>query len=171
MPKSFLTRWSERKRLVDGDQGERQNKLPDSTAQAASEPTLTDSDMPPLESLDEHSDFSPFFSPGVSEELRRLALRKLFRLPRYHVRDGLDDYDDDYTRFGELGSTVTAEMRHRAEVEARRLAEAFPDRSGASKDPDSASADSQSATEREQAQSTVARDLARPSDPAGDESA
>ena len=33
-------------------------------------PALTDTDMPPIESLDESSDYSLFLSPKVSQELR-----------------------------------------------------------------------------------------------------
>ncbi len=70
-----------------------------------------DSDMPALESLDEDSDYSGFMSPKVSEGLRTLALRQLFRGSMFNVRDGLDDYDDDFTQFTKLGDIVTAEMR------------------------------------------------------------
>ncbi len=53
-------------------------------------------DLPPLENLDKDSDFSVFMQQGVPEELRRLALRKLWRLiPSFP--DGLDDYDEDYS--------------------------------------------------------------------------
>ncbi|MBF2761421.1 MAG: DUF3306 domain-containing protein [Ectothiorhodospiraceae bacterium AqS1] len=81
---------------------------------------LTDADMPPIESLNEHSDYSGFLSPGVSEELRRRALRKLFLSAAFNVRDGLDDYDDDFTSFEALGDMVTADMKHQMEAEAER---------------------------------------------------
>ncbi|WP_025770872.1 DUF3306 domain-containing protein [Thioalkalivibrio sp. HK1] len=84
------------------------------------EKILTDADMPPIETLDEHSDYSGFLSPGVSEELRRRALRKLFLSAAFNVRDGLDDYDDDFTSFEALGDMVTADMKHQMEVEAER---------------------------------------------------
>jgi len=67
--------------------------------------------MPALESLDEDSDYSGFMSPKVSDGLRTLALRQLFRGSTFGVRDGLDDYDDDFTQFAKLGDVVTAEMR------------------------------------------------------------
>ncbi len=86
----------------------------------AEEKILTDADMPPLESLDEHSDYSGFLSSGVSEDLRRRALRKLFFSAAFNVRDGLDDYDDDFTSFEGLGDMVTADMKHQREVEAER---------------------------------------------------
>ena len=53
-------------------------------------------EVPSIESLNEDSDYSVFMKEGVPEDLRRLALRKLWRLSP-GVRDGLDDYDDDYT--------------------------------------------------------------------------
>lgn len=71
----------------------------------------TDKDMPPLESLDEHSDYSAFLSPGVSEKLRKQALRKLFHLDVYNFSDGLDDYAEDYTNFAALGNIITSDMR------------------------------------------------------------
>ena len=53
-------------------------------------------ELPSIESLNEDSDYSAFMNEGVPEDLRRLALRKLWHLiPEFP--DGLDDYDDDYT--------------------------------------------------------------------------
>ena len=54
--------------------------------------------LPPLESLTIDSDFSPFMQPGVDEALKRSALRKLLRHPRFNVMDGLDVYIDDYSK-------------------------------------------------------------------------
>ena len=85
---------------------------------------LTDEDMPSLESLDENSDYSSFLSPGVSERLRRRALRKLFASAVFNVPDGLDDYADDFTSFEALGDIVTSDMRHQAEVEEERARQA-----------------------------------------------
>ncbi|MDD9823152.1 MAG: DUF3306 domain-containing protein [Gammaproteobacteria bacterium] len=83
-------------------------------------PPLTDAHMPPLERLDADSDFSGFLSPGVSEGLRRQALRKLFRSAIFNARDGLDDYDDDFRHFPPLGDHITSDMKHRMEMEAER---------------------------------------------------
>jgi hypothetical protein len=88
------------------------------------EPVLSDADMEPIDSLTENSDFSKFMSPGVSDELRNLALRKMFRAPIFNIRDGLDEYDEDYTTFEKLGDIVTCDMRHQMELEAERKAEA-----------------------------------------------
>ena len=96
------------------------------SADDASEPAvieekvLTDEDMPPLDSLDENSDYSGFLSSGVSEALRRRALRKLFSSAVFNIPDGLDDYDDDFTSFAALGDIVTSDMKHQAEMEAER---------------------------------------------------
>ena len=74
-----------------------------------------ESALPSLDSLDEKSDFSVFLSPGVSEDLYKKALRKLFHSPMFAHRDGLDDYDDDYRSFKPLRNTVTAHARHQME--------------------------------------------------------
>ena len=106
----FVARWSRRKALAN-DRDSRSSEQPDaaqSTEKVRDDSGLTehpdqhsvedqtDADMPPIESLGEHSDYSGFMSPRVSEELRRAALRKLFHLSRFNIRDGLDDYDDDF---------------------------------------------------------------------------
>ncbi|MCP4407531.1 MAG: DUF3306 domain-containing protein [Gammaproteobacteria bacterium] len=83
----------------------------------------TDADMPPIDSLGEHSDYSGFFSPKVSEELRRLALRKLFHTAKFNITDGLDDYDEDFRSFEALGDLVTADMRYHLERTAEQVEE------------------------------------------------
>lgn len=128
---SFLQRFHRRKqeaRRTDGDEAAPaipSERPPSSEASlAAPAPELTDADMPPLESLTVDSDYSGFLSSKVSESLRRAALRKLFHSSELNVIDGLDDYAEDFTSFTALGDLVTAEMRHRIEVEARKQAEA-----------------------------------------------
>lgn len=95
----------------------------DPAAGAATETETTDADVPAIESLTPDSDFSQFMSPKVSDSLRQTALRKLFGLAQFNVRDGLDDYDEDYTQFRSLGETVTADMRYHAERRAARARE------------------------------------------------
>ncbi len=119
---AFLERWSRRKAEARAEfrPGEQAQPLPAAAdAEAARETVLTDADMPDIASIDEHTDISPFFSPGVSEALRRRALRYLFRLPRFGVRDGLDDYDGDYRSFTPLGAIETADMKFDRERLAR----------------------------------------------------
>ena len=55
-------------------------------------------DLPPIDGLDKDSDYTPFLGDGVPEKLARAAMRKLWRSdPIFAFRDGLDDYDEDYT--------------------------------------------------------------------------
>ena len=85
-------------------------------------PLLVDADMPPIESLTASSDISGFLSKGVSAALRKAALRHVFRQSSYNVRDGLNDYDGDFTVFEPLGDTVTSDMKfHAARKEKARL--------------------------------------------------
>ncbi|WP_440995802.1 DUF3306 domain-containing protein [Arhodomonas sp. SL1] len=127
----FLRRWSRRKRDVGDDApppaadtsepgASVSEATPGDDPEGGGDPAvLTDDDMPPVESLTEDTDVSGFFSEGVSEALRRQALRRLFRMPKFQLRDGLDDYDGDYRAFTPLGDTVTSDMRLQSE---RRLA-------------------------------------------------
>ena len=127
-PEGFLARWSRRKSEASEEtrvaKAAPELDVPGGEAPQASQSSpvvdKTDADMPPLESLDENSDYSEFMSPAVSERLRRMALRKLFHLPKFNVVDGLDDYADDYTTFGPLGEIITAHQRYQREVEQEK---------------------------------------------------
>jgi hypothetical protein len=66
-----------------------------STVPAMRQPAVA---LPAIESLTIDSDFSAFMQPGVDENVKRLALRKLLRHPRFNVMDGLDVYIDDYSK-------------------------------------------------------------------------
>ena len=135
---TLVSRWSRRKQLVAEEaaleqkiaSGEivdaelivdpetlREEKLAELNA-------LTDEDMPDLETLGEDSDYTGFMSVNVSEGLRKMALKKLFHSKTYNIRDGLDEYDGDYTFFEKLDPlTITSDMKHMIEVEARRALE------------------------------------------------
>jgi len=119
---SFISRWS---RLKQQQQTAQVPAAEETAQQALSvEPQrdihqLTDSDMPPLESLDESSDYSVFLSEKVSKSLRKAALRKMFHLPALNVVDGLDDYAEDYTHFEPLGDILTHDMLRLAKREAK----------------------------------------------------
>lgn len=138
---SFLARWSRRKHAANREHApqvpDAEDAATEDTANAAAPadepvPSANDSatgeeaeadtaaaasaeDLPPPEQLPPESDFTAYLSKRVSREVRRAALRKLFSSPKFNVRDGLDDYDEDYTQFQSLGQTVTAHMRHHAE--------------------------------------------------------
>ena len=128
---AFLGRWSRRKALKQQDSDlESTNEAKDNEqnldqpSEEPVDPPLTDKDMPPVESLGEDDDFSGFLSPEISEKLRKVALRKLFHGAGFNVRDGLDDYDDDFTVFEPLGDIITADMRHQQEMLERKAREA-----------------------------------------------
>ena len=94
----------------------------DAIGESEEAPLLTDEDMLPVESLTADSDMSAFFNRGVSAALRRAALRHVFHQPVFNVRDGLNDYDGDYTVFEPLGDTITSDMKwHTARKERERL--------------------------------------------------
>jgi len=119
---SRLSRWSRRKQAsrVAGDDpgGSVEAAGIEAETEEPGQQPLTDEETPPLESLTEESDYRGFLSPKVSDELRKLALRKLFHGSQFNICDGLDDYDEDFTSFAKLGDVITAEMRRRAELEA-----------------------------------------------------
>jgi hypothetical protein len=71
--------------------------------------------------LTEDSDYSAFLSPKVSVELQRLALRKLFRSAKFNVRDGLDDYAEDYHRYETLAGSLADGLRAGVEAVSSRL--------------------------------------------------
>ena len=128
---SVLSRWSRRKLEAEQAAAVVEDSVPaeitpDTTSvqeEEAEKPVLTDADMPDIESLTEDSDFSGFMSSGVSDELRNLALRKLFKAPVFNIRDGLDEYDEDYTTFEKLGDIVTCDMKHQIEMQEQKLRE------------------------------------------------
>lgn len=123
---SFLNRWSARKLQARQDLEQATFTPTPHPEPAKPNPApreLTDADMPPLETLDDKSDYSAFFSSQVSATLRRQALRKLFHSPAFNVTDDLDVYVEDFTKFAGLGDIVTQDMRHMMEVMKKRLAQ------------------------------------------------
>ncbi|WP_167225205.1 DUF3306 domain-containing protein [Pelagibius litoralis] len=113
----FLSRWAERKQAArrpenvdeppaeetaaakmrdDGDTvaALQPGEAPPPTDQEAFDPK----DLPDIETLDKDSDFSIFMNDKVPEALRRRALRRLWQVdPLFGFRDGMNDYDEDYT--------------------------------------------------------------------------
>jgi hypothetical protein len=139
----FLSRWSQRKALArqgvelpepeehatsepeaESHQVEAGDVVDDASAEKGEATGVADEtpELPAIDSLDEDSDYSPFLATGVAPDVQREALRKLFHSPKFNIRDGLDDYDLDFTNPEPLGDIVTAEMRHRMQVELEKLA-------------------------------------------------
>jgi hypothetical protein len=70
-------------------------------------------ELPPVESLTFGSDFTPFLRPEVDDQVRRAALKQLFRDPRFNIMDGLDTYIDDYTQADPIAPDVLADLLQR----------------------------------------------------------
>jgi len=87
---SFLARWSRLKR----------------EAPAPKEAEAPAPAMPPIESLTPESDFAAFMNPKVKDELRRLALKKLFSDPHFKLADPFEPYSGDWT----VGEPIPEEM-------------------------------------------------------------
>lgn len=65
-------------------------------------------DLPPIDSLTKDSDFTPFFAQNVPDFLKRQAYRVLWRSnPIFNFRDGLDDYDEDFSLAKLVGKIVS----------------------------------------------------------------
>jgi len=130
----FLSRWSRQKNRARPASDELVSEDTSDAGSAGHEQQNIDSDDLTVDALDnasetdtsQSSDYSGFLNKGVSPELRKQALRHLFSHAIFNERDGLNDYDEDYTTFEPLGDTVTSDMRwHQARKEreeAERLA-------------------------------------------------
>jgi len=100
----FLSRWSRRKLDSASDQTAPPPIAPETKAPpaagvpaAARPPAKTE--LPPVDTLEGlASEYQDFLRPGVDENLRRAALKKLFHDPHFNVMDGLDTYIDDYSK-------------------------------------------------------------------------
>ena len=78
---AFLSRWSRLKR-----------EIPEEKKEESPPPAL-----PPVENLTPESDFTGFMHPKVKEELRRVALKKLFSDPHFNLPDPFEAYSGDWT--------------------------------------------------------------------------
>ena len=87
----FLVRWSRLKRETPAV--EKKDESPAPT-------------VPPVEKLTAESDFAVFMNPKVKEELRRLALKKLFGDPHFNVPDPFEPYSRDWT----VGEPISEEL-------------------------------------------------------------
>ena len=102
----FASRWSRLKtESRKAETGSPAQSAPPAVPSAAPSPG-SEASLPgneaPLPSLDELkgllSEYREFLKPGVDENLRRAALKKLFLDPHFNVMDGLDTYIDDYSK-------------------------------------------------------------------------
>lgn len=76
-------------------------------------PGSLDHTLPDPDTLPAGSDIKAYLASGVSAGLRKRALRRLFAGDHYGLRDGLDDYDDDYRqKLQPLASEVAERLRN-----------------------------------------------------------
>lgn len=102
----FLSRWSKRKQ--QGEQAEPES-APASVEAVSEQQNVVNEDEHA-----QHDDDRPlpvWQQEGVDAETKKAALRTLFRKPEFNLRDGLNEYDDDFTQFASLGNIVTHEMK------------------------------------------------------------
>jgi hypothetical protein len=105
---SFVARWSrkkaqERRRATQAeiapptDAAAPRDAAPDGRATPVAAPAELES-LPPLDSLTKDSDFAPFLRPGVPDELKHAALRRLWTSdPVWAKPEVLDIHNLDYT--------------------------------------------------------------------------
>jgi hypothetical protein len=125
MSEHFFSRWSQRKQAVakglpvaepaiparpvesseltgPSEPLQRSKPAPQELESGASETKPKELATQPLPSLDDaraltpNSDFQPFMRPGVTADVRNVAMKKLFTDPHFNVMDGLDIYIGDY---------------------------------------------------------------------------
>lgn len=117
-----FARWSRLKGMHRGRERSGPSVAPEQTAlgtrpaparekepptEEAAQPDTTAPALPPIAELDKDSDFTPFLRAGVPERTHREALRALWRSdPVFAFRDGLTDYDEDYTAIGMVEQVV-----------------------------------------------------------------
>ena len=105
----FLSRWSKRKltKVHPDEQPQQDGAEQDVHDVAASEPAAAEQQMVEAETQE-----SPIWQQQDADpEQKKKALRALFQKPEFNQRDGLNEYDDDFTQFASLGNIVTHEMK------------------------------------------------------------
>lgn len=119
--RGFLGRWSRLKQvdreakaeLADvamADEAQPAEADPAPAEEPGQEATPAESaseELPDIESLTRDSDYTAFMREGVPEDLRNLALRKLWRSdPVFANLDGLNDYDEDFRMVDMAGEVM-----------------------------------------------------------------
>jgi hypothetical protein len=85
-----------------------------SPADAPPAAAQTVADLPPIESLTRDSDFTVFLREGVPDDLRNLALRKLWRSdPVFANLDGMLEYGEDYSQWFKPGAGAALKTLYR----------------------------------------------------------
>lgn len=105
---AFLSRWSRLKREAPAKERALEEKK---EAEAQPAPAL-----PPVEALTPESDFAGFMHPKVKEELRRVALKKLFSDPHFSTPDPFEPFSGDWTVGEPIGQELLAKLNQTRSV-------------------------------------------------------
>ncbi|MGF1864786.1 DUF3306 domain-containing protein [Enterovibrio norvegicus] len=141
---SFLQRWSAKKRgeWIDETEEIREDATHSDSELLSSEPSFSDATehgespegeeadtlplpatMDDVENLQEGDSAAVFLAKGVSSEVKKAALRKLFRSDAYNVLDGMNDYDLDYSNTANLAAEVAANLRQWTKENVEKMTE------------------------------------------------
>ena len=99
----FLSRWSQRK-LEEPDA-----EALEPEAEVKAEPVDDNQDVEHV--VPDEKDLHIWQQKDADPDMKKRALAALFKQPEFNERDGLNDYDEDYTSFPSLGNVVTQEMK------------------------------------------------------------
>ena len=126
--RDFLSRWSKRKleesqniqqdakpsdetetEIVESLSAEEvlENNVSEQTSTTEQSETTAETD----EQKPEEMSIANLLVSEASESVKKAALRKLFLSEEFNVRDGLDDYDDDYSNLKSLSEGVAETLR------------------------------------------------------------
>ncbi|MBV7299527.1 DUF3306 domain-containing protein [Enterovibrio paralichthyis] len=146
---SFLHRWSKRKqeqtREGTDETAEFLEPATEVVAENADRPSAetvspeTDDEQQPqpsmedVERLKEGDSASAFLAKGVSSQVKKAALRKLFHSEAYNIRDGMNDYDFDYTNRETLSAEVAQSLRQWTKEKLEPAEEPEPDQEAMAK--------------------------------------
>lgn len=129
---SFISRWSKRKLEEASSEGHDPNDDLNANERSdlervQTEATYLNSDEGSMEEADveeanvtdtaaeeskpEEMSIANLLVSEASESVKKAALRKLFLSEEFNVRDGLDDYDDDYSNLKSMSEGVAETLR------------------------------------------------------------
>ncbi|WP_102305985.1 DUF3306 domain-containing protein [Vibrio cyclitrophicus] len=137
MATNFFSRWSQRKldestdesqeteqtlektessSEISSGQSNASSKIEQVDTEASTETTLSSAgaeEATDVQGLAPEEDVSvaQLLVSEASESVKKAALRKLFLSEEFNVRDGLDDYDDDYSNLKSLSEGVAETLR------------------------------------------------------------
>jgi hypothetical protein len=119
---NFASRWSRRK--IEARKEKPAEPRPSSEPTVPAVPAVTDAaaappgapaprELPPLESLKGlASEYTEFLKPGVDENLRRSALKKLFADPHFENFERFEAYCEDFTKGEPIPLAMLKTLQH-----------------------------------------------------------